>query len=55
MEERKGYRNIDELQADDEISPRPSGGGSADVRKPPRDVDNGDDDAQHIPRPATSG
>jgi len=54
MEERKGYQNTDELQADDEISPRPSFDDKDGLERPRRDVDHGEDDAARIPRPATS-
>jgi hypothetical protein len=55
MDERKGYANTDELQADDQISPRPSAEGEDVRRRRPADgaTCEGSDD-QRLPRPATS-
>ena len=56
MDERKRYTNTDELQADDQLSPKPSSAGDDD-----RKLKSGDgaasaraEDDQRLPRPATS-
>ncbi|MGV2103969.1 hypothetical protein [Rhizobium sp. 21-4511-3d] len=55
MADREGYTNTDELKADDEISPRPSRSAGGDATKPATtNAHEGDDDAQRVPRPATS-
>ena len=56
MGERKGYLNTDELQADDQLSPRPSSGNTDGHRTIEDDnaALDGAGEAQHIPRPATS-
>jgi hypothetical protein len=52
MAERKGYVNTDELQADDEMSPKPARDEqAADGSQKERD---GEDEARQVPRPATS-
>ena len=56
MDERKRYANTDELQADDQLSPRPSPE-RAGVSRPMSDDEatlDGSDDDQRLPRPATS-
>jgi hypothetical protein len=57
MTDRNRYVNTDELQADDEISPKPASDG--DKRDRPRQSGNArisdvEDDARLPPRPATS-
>jgi hypothetical protein len=55
MDDRKGYTNTDELQADDQLSPAPSPDDKA--TRPIRTDDtksDGADDDERIPRPATS-
>ena len=56
MEERKRYAGVDELQADDQISPRPSAEGEG-IRRPrsgDEGTSDGSDDDKRLPRPATS-
>lgn len=50
MAEEKGYLNTDELQADDELSPRPAREEKAADSPPKRH----NDVAREAPRPATS-
>ncbi|MDM9627769.1 hypothetical protein QTL95_17900 [Rhizobium sp. S152] len=55
MDDRKGYTNTDELQADDQISPTPSPDDKE--ARSPRSSDaksDGADDDERIPIPATS-
>ncbi len=55
MDDRKGYTNTDELQADDQLSPAPSPDDKA--ARPTRTDDaksDGADDDERIRRPATS-
>jgi hypothetical protein len=54
MGERKGYHNTDELQADDEMSPRPSFEDRNCGTTPRRKADDGQVDDERISRPATS-
>ena len=57
MEDRKGYTDTDDLQADDQISPIPSSE-EGEVRRPASSEgsspDRTLDDDRQVPRPATS-
>ncbi|MFP3546811.1 hypothetical protein SB748_25585 [Rhizobium sp. SIMBA_035] len=54
MNARNGYQNTDALQADDEMSPRPSLNDKDADAPPSRDIDHVRGDAQRMPGPATS-
>lgn len=56
MHEREGYTNADELQADDQLSPRPPLEPEG-IRRPMSGEEassDGSDDDERIPRPAIS-